>query len=100
VSDDGDHPAIFPVALPEFVMRSWPGICYEPFAGSGTTIIAAEITSSACYACEIHPQYADIAALRFEKFSGKQATLDTDGRTFEEVKLERTRNQAEAAAEQ
>jgi len=89
VGSDG-HPAQFPVGLPAFVMQSWPdGICYEPFIGSGSSMIAAESTGRACYGMELAPEYVDVAVLRWQQFTGKSATLDGDGRTFEEVKSER-----------
>lgn len=52
---------------------------YEPFSGSGTTIIAAEMTGRHCYAIELNPEYVDIAVQRWENFTGKKATLVTDG---------------------
>jgi DNA modification methylase len=60
---------------------------YDPFVGSGTTIIAAEMTGRACRALEINPVYVDVAVLRWQNFTGEQATLD--GRTFEQVKAAR-----------
>lgn len=60
---------------------------YEPFSGSGTTIIAAEMTGRSCYAIEIEPAYVDVAVERWQKFTGQQGTLN--GKTFEEVKEER-----------
>jgi DNA modification methylase len=64
-------------------------VCYEPFTGTGPQIIAAEITGRSCYALEIAPQYIDVSVNRWQLFTGKQATLDGDGRTFEELKRER-----------
>lgn len=62
---------------------------YEPFSGSGTTIIAGEMTGRRVRAVELSPQYVDIAVTRWQTFTGKTATLDGDGRTFDEVKDER-----------
>jgi DNA modification methylase len=56
---------------------------YEPFSGSGTTIIAAEMTGRCCHAIELSPSYVDIAVARWENFTGKDATLET-GETFKE----------------
>jgi hypothetical protein len=53
--------------------------------GSGTTIIAAEGTSRVCFGMEIDPAYVDVAVERWEKFTGKQAVLEGDGRTFQEI---------------
>ncbi|HTV69118.1 MAG TPA: site-specific DNA-methyltransferase [Rhizobiaceae bacterium] len=70
--------------------NSSPGqAVYEPFSGSGTTIIAAEITGRACHAIELNPAYVDVSVKRWQAFTGKQATLDGDGRTFAEVAAER-----------
>lgn len=62
---------------------------YEPFSGSGTTIIAGEIEARRVFAMELHPPYVDVAVLRWQEFSGKVATLAGDGRTFAEVTAER-----------
>lgn len=67
--------------------NSSPGqAVYEPFSGSGTTIIACEQTGRICFAVELNPVYVDMAVLRWEKFTGKEATLESDGRTFAQVK--------------
>ena len=46
---------------------------YEPFSGSGTTIIAAEQTGRICYAMELSPAYVDVAVRRWQQFTGKRA---------------------------
>jgi DNA modification methylase len=67
-----------------------PGeICYEPFSGSGSQIIAGETTGRRVYAIEISPQYVDVAARRWQTASGNKATLDGDDRTFDELASER-----------
>ena len=48
---------------------------YEPFSGSGTTIIAAEMTGRCCHAIELNPEYVDIAVKRWEDFTGEKAEL-------------------------
>ena len=48
---------------------------YEPFSGSGTTIIAAEQTGRICYAAELSPAYVDVSVKRWEQFTGKKAEL-------------------------
>jgi len=50
---------------------------YEPFSGSGTTLIAAEETGRICYAMELNPAYVDVAVTRWENFTGKKAELIT-----------------------
>jgi DNA modification methylase len=62
---------------------------YEPFSGSGTTIIAAEIEKRRCLAVELSPVYVDVAVLRWQVFTGTEARLET-GQTFSEAKHERT----------
>jgi len=67
-----------------------PGdVLFDPFLGSGTTIIAAEMEGRVCYGLELEPKYVDVAVQRWQSFTGKQATLDGDGRTFEAIKHER-----------
>jgi len=57
--------------------NSKPGdAVYEPFSGSGTTIIAAEQTGRTCYACELSPAYVDVAVKRWENFTGQTAVLE------------------------
>ena len=66
--------------------NSSPGqAVYEPFSGSGTTIIAAEMTGRSCHAVELSPAYVDVAVKRWQGFTGQIATLEGDGRTFDEV---------------
>jgi DNA modification methylase len=70
--------------------NSSPGqAVYEPFCGSGTTIIAAEQTGRICRAIEIASAYVDVAVKRWQAFTGLEAKLDGDGRSFEEIALER-----------
>jgi DNA modification methylase len=70
--------------------NSSPGqVVYEPFCGSGTTLIAAESTGRVCHAMELDPAYVDVAVLRWQAFSDKEATLDGNGRSFGEVAHER-----------
>jgi DNA modification methylase len=64
-------------------------VVYDPFLGSGTTMVAAELTERICYGIDIDPQYVDVAVLRWQDFTGKSATLEGDGRTFEQIKAER-----------
>jgi DNA modification methylase len=62
---------------------------YEPFLGSGTTLIAAETVGRVCLAAELEPLYVDVAVRRWEAFTGKRAVLEETGRTFEDVAAER-----------
>ncbi len=63
--------------------NSSPGqAVYEPFCGSGSTLIAAETTGRACHAVELDPAYVDVAVQRWQAFTGEEAMLEDDGRTF------------------
>ncbi len=67
-----------------------PGqVIYEPFLGSGTTLIAAESTGRSCRAIEIDPLYVDLAIRRWQAFTGQAAMLDADGRSFDVISAER-----------
>lgn len=70
--------------------NSKPGdLVYEPFSGSGTTIIACDITKRACRAIELHPAYVDVAIRRWQQFTGKSATLLKNGKTYDQVASDR-----------
>ena len=58
---------------------------YDPFLGSGTTLIAAETTGRVCLAIELDPRYVDVAVRRWQAFTGKPATLKADGRSFDDI---------------
>ncbi|MES0171271.1 DNA methyltransferase [Mesorhizobium sp. M0006] len=49
---------------------------YEPFSGSGTSIIAAETTGRSCFAMELDPRYCDVAVERWQNFTGRKAVLE------------------------
>jgi DNA modification methylase len=70
-----NHPATFPIQLPAFAMQCWDGIAYEPFCGSGTTLIAAEQLGRKCYGMEISPAYCDVIVTRWETLTGRKAEL-------------------------
>lgn len=71
---------------------------YEPFSGSGTTIIAAEMTGRVCLAIELSPVYIDLAVRRWEAFAGAEALLESTGETFAQVSAERLAPPNEKAA--
>ena len=73
---DGIHPTQKPVELFRRCIehQTLPGqLCYEPFAGSGSQLIAAEQLDRTCYAMEIEPRYVDIAIARWEQYTGGKA---------------------------
>jgi site-specific DNA-methyltransferase (adenine-specific) len=70
------HTAPFPLALPDFFVRAYsdPGDhVYEPFAGSGTTLIACERNERRCFAMELSPAYCDVIVERWQHETGGQA---------------------------
>jgi DNA modification methylase len=72
------HPTQKPVALVERAITnsSRPGdIVYDPFVGSGTTIIACERLARRCLAIEIEPRFVDMAVARWERYTGQKAEL-------------------------
>ena len=62
---------------------------YDPFVGSGTTIIACEMTRRRALAIEVEPGYVDVAVQRWQEFTGKKAVLEATGRTFDQTRAER-----------
>lgn len=62
---------------------------YDPFVGSGTSIIAAEQTGRSCYAVELNPLYVDLTLKRWQSFTGKTAVLSSTNQTFAELAAER-----------
>ena len=68
------HSAQKPVELMERPISYHEGDVYEPFSGSGTTIIAAEKQGRACYAMELEPRFVDMSVARWEAFTGRTAT--------------------------
>jgi len=58
---------------------------YEPFSGSGTTIIAGEMTGRSIHAIELNPAYVDVAVKRWQEFTGEQAIHADTGKTFAET---------------
>jgi DNA modification methylase len=86
------HPTMKPVELIERAIRNSSksgDTVLDPFAGSGSTLIACEKTGRQARLIELEPTYCDVIIRRFEEFSGKRAVLESDGRGFAEVALER-----------
>ena len=93
IGQDIDHPAVFPVALPQFILESYTDageIVFEPFCGSGTTLLAAERSGRKVRATEIAPEYVDVTVKRFQQnFPEVPVTLALTGQTFDAVARER-----------
>ena len=75
------HAATMPVHVPLWVMEKLCNTAksvYEPFCGTGTTMIAAEKLKKTCFAMELDPKYCDVIVKRWEDFTGKKAVLLAD----------------------
>ncbi|MEC3862362.1 DNA modification methylase [Mesobacterium sp. TK19101] len=82
------HPTMKPVALVERALRNSSRVgdlVFDPFGGSGTTLIAAETTGRKAALLELDPKFVDVIVERWQRFTGRQAVLDGDGRSFAEV---------------
>ena len=79
--------------------NSSPGqAVYEPFSGSGTTVIAAEMTGRIACAMELSPEYVDVAVKRWQDFTGQEAKHEATSRTFNDLKAEREAGNVASAA--
>ena len=88
------HPTYKPVALLADAIRDATdrgAVVFDPFAGTGSTLIAAEKTGRRAYVLEADPVYCDIIIRRFEAYTGKVARLDRSGLTFKEAENIRLR---------
>jgi DNA modification methylase len=82
------HPTMKPVGLVERAIRNSSknrDIVLDPFGGSGSTLIACEKSGRQARMIELDPRYVDTIILRWHEFSGRAATLDGDGRSYEEI---------------
>lgn len=69
------HSTQKPLECMETPLKNHEGDVYDPFLGSGTTLIAAEKTGRKCYGMELDPKYCDVIVKRWEEFTGKKAEL-------------------------
>jgi hypothetical protein len=69
------HPTMKPVAVMEWCVKMTEGTIFDPFLGSGSTLIASEKTGRKCYGMELDPKYCDVIVKRWEDFTGKKAEL-------------------------
>ena len=82
------HPTMKPVELVERAIRnsSRPGnVVLDPFGGSGTTLIAAEKAGRLARLIELDPKYVDVIVRRWQDWTGKQATRESDGVAFDDL---------------
>ena len=100
--DRPDHPTpkpldAFGIPMRQHVARG--GLCYEPFSGSGSQIMAGEANGRRVFAMEISPAYVDVAVERWQAETGRDAILDGDGRSFADVRTERLGDDADPPAD-
>ncbi len=92
---------MFPVVLPDFLMRTYTDegeIIFEPFGGSGTTILAGQRTARRVRAIELAPTYVDLAVARWRMLHPDlSVTLADDGRDYDAVAAARMEVIADAA---
>jgi DNA modification methylase len=82
------HPTMKPVALVERAIRNSSksrDIVLDPFGGSGSTLIACEKTGRQARLVELDPKYCDVIVQRWQVWAGEEATLEGDGRTYDEI---------------
>jgi DNA modification methylase len=90
-----EHPTQKPVELFAIPMRkhTLPGeVCYEPFCGSGSQIIAGEQWGRVVYAMEIEPIFVDVSIRRWQNFTGNFALRESDWQNLDEIAQQRARS--------
>jgi DNA modification methylase len=85
------HPTMKPIELIEMALGDCSGkrVVYDAFGGFGSTLIACEKTGRDCRMMELDETYADIIICRWQNFTGKEATHEETGKTYNEMKAER-----------
>ena len=92
-ADRPDHPTPKPLdcfSIPMLQHVGRGGLCYEPFSGSGSQIMAGEQTGRRVFAMEISPQYVDVAVRRWQTATGETAILEGENQSFDEIAAGRT----------
>jgi DNA modification methylase len=87
------HPTMKPVELVQKAVRNSSksrGLVFDPFGGSGSTLIACETTGRQARLLELDPRYVDVIVRRWQDYTGRKAVLESDGREFEQIALERS----------
>lgn len=87
-SSEVKHVAPFPLPIPEFFIKAFSDngdAIFDPFMGSGTTLIAAEKNGRIGYGTEISPAYCDVIVKRWQDFTGQKAIHEATGKTFDEM---------------
>ena len=94
---EGAHPTQKPVEAMARPLRNHEGDVFDPFLGSGTTIVAAEQLKRACYGIELRPDYCDVIVGRWQNLTDGEGRLEATGQTFAEVAAERVKGAAPKA---
>jgi DNA modification methylase len=92
-----EHPTAKPVELVERAIENSSRIrdvVLDPFAGSGTTLIACQRRKRRARLMELDPGYADVICQRWQQYTGKSAVLQAEGRTFVEISRQRRKKAA------
>jgi DNA modification methylase len=80
--DKTEHPTQKPIACMTYLIKNHSGDVYDPFLGSGTTLIACERLNRTCYGCEISPKYVDVICRRYFNETGIIPKLEATGENF------------------
>jgi DNA modification methylase len=83
-----EHPTMKPVELVERAIRNSSktrDTILDVFGGSGTTLIACEKSRRQARLIELEPKYCDVIIRRWQEFTGQEAKLESDGRSYGEV---------------
>jgi DNA modification methylase len=86
------HPTCKPVELIERALHNSSktrDTVLDPFGGSGSTLVACERTGRQARLIELEPTYCDVIVRRWQEHTGREATLQTDGRAFREIAADR-----------
>jgi DNA modification methylase len=89
-----EHPTMKPVELVERAIRNSSksrDTILDPFAGSGTAVIACEKSGRQARLIELEPRYCDVIVRRWQAFTGREAKLESDGKSYREVAGARSR---------
>jgi DNA modification methylase len=85
-----NHPTQKPVSLVERAIRNHKiNSVIDFFTGSGTTLIACENVGRKFFGMELDEKYCDVIINRWQNYTGKKATLESTGQTYEELKVDR-----------
>ena len=80
------HVTMKPVAVIEWCVKMVGENVFDLFLGSGSTLVACEKTNRKCYGMELDEHYCDVIVQRWQKYTGKEATLESSGETYNSLK--------------